>query len=134
MVGTLYRLPIQPSPLKHTQINLALSNIPKGKIRSYIQRLLDAEDTVPEFVRAHPFETFASPSAAAANVAPRVLSAAAIEAGLLPASATATAVAATTPEMDYHGLGQARDEDEDEDDEDEIVLAPALAGLSLRHV
>ena len=60
-----------------------------------------------------------------------MLSAAAIEAGLLP---TRAVVAATTPEIDYHRPGQAREEeDEDEDDEDEIVLAPALAGLSLRH-
>lgn len=114
------------------------TKIPPGKIRGYLQALLDAEGTVPDFVRVRPFETFSVPSmatvaagaGACVSAAPRVLSAAAIEAGLLPGWAGAGA--ATTPEVDYHRPGQARDEADGEDDEDEIVLAPALAGLSLR--
>jgi len=109
-----------------------------------LEALLNAnEGTVPEFVQGRPFESFAphvaayTATATAQAAGPSVVSAAAIEAGLLPAAGgtgTATATTTTTPEMDYHRQeGQSRDKDEDEDDEDdEIVLAPALAGLSLR--
>lgn len=78
---------------------------------------------MPDFVRSQPFEAFRPHATTAA--APTVLSAAAIEAGLLPAAGTA----ATTPELDYH---KQKADGEEDDDEDEIVLAPTLAGLSLR--
>lgn len=107
-----------------------------GRIRGYLQALLDAEGTVPEFVRTQPFEAFhPHPATATAALATpvAVMSAAAIEAGLLPAAGAAGAATVSTPELDYHRLrADQGEDDEDEDDEDEIVLAPALAGLSLR--
>lgn len=59
-----------------------------------------------------------------------MISAAVIEAGLLPATTAGTAV--TTPELDYHKQRQEEDEEDDDVDDDEIVLTPALAGLALR--
>lgn len=93
---------------------------PAGKLRVYLESLLLAETSIPEFVAAVPFDAFAAPRAAA------------------PLTVGTNIITLTTPQDDFHTRqeqGQAPpkgDEDEDEDEGDDIVLVPAMAGMSLR--
>lgn len=105
-----------------------------GRIRGYLEAVLLAETTIPEFVRATPYESFV---VAAPPVSAIPLSAADLEATFFRTNAIAT-----TPEMDYHRVSSAmaahedengkEKEEQEDDDDDEIVLAPSLANLSLR--
>ncbi len=87
---------------------------PAGRLRAYLESLLLAEGSVPDFVAASPFEAFAAHRAAAP-----------------PTTGSSTT---STPQEDFHApRPQLLQEGKNDDDEgDDIVLVPALAGLSLR--
>jgi hypothetical protein len=109
---------------------------PTGKLRSYLEALLLAEERIPAFVQHTPFETFAHQVEAKVTMAALLAAGSAAGAG----GEGGVSVNASTPETTYHVIHQHQLEqqqqeangDDDDDEEDDIVLAPSLARLSLR--